>query len=155
VAGRIGANEIVVLATAPLSDAEMVAVPEAEPTATEAAIVAELAPAGTVTFPATVTAAWLELNATAYPPEGAAPERVMVHVLVPDTLKLAGLQAIPLIATGGGAEVVTANTGSALPPASAPSVDATDTTAAVPGTVSVATTPSGIDPVLTPYAMHE
>jgi hypothetical protein len=76
-------------------------------------------------------------------------------VLVPDEVKLAGAQVIPLIVIGGGADAVTANTGSALPLLSAPSAEPSVTPAAAPGTVSVAITPSGIDPVLTPYAMHE
>jgi hypothetical protein len=102
-----------------------------------------------------VTAALFELNAIASPDAGAAPDKVIVHVVLPDAVKVNGAHVIPLIVTGGGAELVTANTGNALPLLSEPSAEPSVTPLAVPGTVSVATTPSGIDPVLTPYATHE
>src|SRR5580704_3627647 len=60
--------------------------------------VTEVAPAGTVTEVGTVSAALVLVRVTVAPPAGAALVRVMVHALDAFGPRLAGLQAIKVVA---------------------------------------------------------
>jgi hypothetical protein len=144
-----------VAAEVPFEEAVTTAVPLVEPTTTEAEKPAVLEPAATLTLAGAVTAVLFDVNVATSPPAGAFPESVTVHALEPDTAKLDGAQLTVLMLTRGAEDGLMAATAMELPPPSTPSVEPMVTPLCVPGTTTVAITPSGIDPVLTAYAIHE
>ena len=101
-------------------------------------------------MPGTVTAVLFEVSVTTTPPTGAAPESVMMQVLEPDVVNVAGAQLTALMVIAGGADGLTGVTWIALPLLSAPNIEPIVTPDGAPGTVTIATTPSGIDPLLIP-----
>jgi hypothetical protein len=142
--GGTGAVEMLVFADVPFNATLMVAVAGLDPTATLAVNVVELAPAGTVTMPGTVTLAPLEVTATPAPPAGAEDVKEIVHVLNPDEANTVGAQVTPVTVINVGALGFTRVIGTALPPPSAPIAELSATEPPVAGTLNVATVPAAI-----------